>query len=244
MKIIAVIPARRASTRLPDKLLQPLGDKTVIRYTYDAVKATGLFDAVFVASDDSDICAEIQRFGGEAIRTRTDHACGSDRIAEAVADWDVDVIINVQGDEPFIDKKGLKQLIEVFHTDPTETIDLASLMYPLTDLTAVTDPNVVKVIVDQSNYALYFSRAPIPYRRDSEVAFYFQHIGVYAFRKQALMDFSRQPMTPLEKVEKIEAIRYLEYGKKIKMVETSHKSIGIDTLADLEAARKLVNQKN
>ena len=166
-----------------------------------------------------------------------EHECGSDRIAEAVADMDVDIVINVQGDEPFIDQHSLSKLIDVFKKDDTQQIDLASLKVLMTDAEDIKNPNNVKVITDVNNMAIYFSRSVVPYHRDSAIRVnYYKHKGVYAFRKQALLDFYNTPITPLEAAEKIEAIRYQEIGKKIKMVETSVEAIGIDTPEDLEKA--------
>ena len=241
MKIIAVIPARYASTRFTAKLMQDLGGKTVIVRTYEAAVNTQLFDEVFVVTDSDLIFDEISSVGGKAIKSTKEHESGSDRIAEAVADLDVDIVVNVQGDEPFIDKKSLAKVIEVFKKDSQQTIDLASLMREITDLEAIENPNNVKVVVDQNGLAMYFSRSVIPYPREKNVGVrYFQHIGIYAFRKQALLDFYTLPMKSLEASEKLEQLRYLEFGKKIKMVETNHVSIGIDTPEDLEKARKML----
>jgi 3-deoxy-manno-octulosonate cytidylyltransferase (CMP-KDO synthetase) len=241
MKIIAVIPARYASTRFPAKLMQDLGGKTVIVRTYEAAVSTKLFDEVFVVTDSDLIFDEISSIGGKAIKSVKEHESGSDRIAEAVANLDVDIVVNVQGDEPFIDKDSLEKVIEVFKNDNRKTIDLASLMREISDLEAIENPNNVKVVVDQNGLALYFSRSVIPYPREKNVGVrYFQHIGIYAFRKQALMDFYTLPMKSLEASEKLEQLRYLEFGKKIKMVETNHVSIGIDTPEDLEKARKML----
>jgi len=241
MKIIAVIPARYASTRFPAKLMHDLGGKTVIVRTYEAAINTQLFDDVFVVTDSDLIFDEIVSVGGKAIKSIKEHESGSDRIAEAVATLDVDIVVNVQGDEPFIDKESLACVIEVFKKDSQKAIDLASLMREITDLEAIENPNNVKVVVDQNGLALYFSRSVIPYPREKNVGVrYFQHIGIYAFRKQALMDFYTLPMKSLEASEKLEQLRYLEFGKKIKMVETKHVSIGIDTPEDLEKARKML----
>ncbi|NAS30380.1 3-deoxy-manno-octulosonate cytidylyltransferase [Flavobacteriaceae bacterium R38] len=238
MKIISMIPARYKASRFPGKLMQELGGQTVILKTYEAAKNTGLFDEVYVVTDSNIIYDEITDHGGKAIMSIAEHECGSDRIAEAVAQMDVDIVVNVQGDEPFIDKKSLENVIEVFKDDADQKIDLASLMIPMDDIDEINNPNAVKVIVDHQNFALYFSRSPIPYKRDLEVKTpYFKHKGIYAFRKQALIDFHRLPMLPLEASEKIEAIRYLEYGKKIKMVETNASGIGIDTPEDLIKAK-------
>lgn len=240
MKVIAVIPARYASTRFPAKLLQDLGGMSVIRRTYLAAVETGLFDDVFVVTDSHLIFDEIVQHGGKAIMSKKEHESGSDRIAEAVEDLAVDVVINVQGDEPFIDKKPLEMLVEVFRNDTTKRVDLASLMFEINDTTEIENPNNVKVITDKEGFALYFSRSVIPYPREVGVGVrYMKHIGIYAFRKQALMDFYNLPMGILEASEKLEQLRYLENGKRIMMVETTHGSIGIDTPEDLEKARQL-----
>ena len=241
MKIIAVIPARYASTRFPAKLMQDLGGKSVIVRTYEAAINTQLFDDVFVVTDSEIIYNEIIAHNGKAIMSIKEHESGSDRIAEAVENIEVDVVVNVQGDEPFIDKKPLEELIEVFKKDSDKKVDLASLMFQITDKEEINSPNNVKVIVDQQNFALYFSRSVIPFPREENVGVrYMKHIGIYAFRKQALLDFYSLPMLSLEASEKLEQLRYLEYGKRIKMVETAHGSIGIDTPEDLEKARKMV----
>jgi 3-deoxy-manno-octulosonate cytidylyltransferase (CMP-KDO synthetase) len=241
MKIIAVIPARYASTRFPAKLMQDLGGKTVILRTYEAAINTHLFDDVFVVTDSDLIYDEIVSHGGKAIRSIAAHESGSDRIAEAVANLDVDIVVNVQGDEPFIDAEPLAKVIEIFRNDLSKQVDLASLMREITNEEEINNPNNVKVVVDQNGFALYFSRSVIPYPRETNVGVrYMQHIGIYAFRKQALLDFYSLPMKSLEASEKLEQLRYLEFGKRIKMVETSHVGIGIDTKEDLEKARKML----
>ncbi len=238
MKIIAVIPARYASTRFPAKLMQDLGGKTVILRTYEATQNANLFDAVFVVTDSNLIYDEIVSHGGKAIMSIKEHESGSDRIAEAIENMTVDIVINVQGDEPFIDTSALKKLIDVYKNDTDNSIDLASLAFEITEDDEINNPNNVKVVVDQNNYALYFSRSVIPYPREKNVGVrYLQHIGIYAFRKQALLDFYNLPMQSLEASEKLEQLRYLEFGKRIKIVEVSEKSIGIDTPEDLEKAR-------
>lgn len=235
-----MIPARYSASRFPGKLMQDLGGKSVILRTYQATVETNLFDDVIVVTDSSIIYNEIVNNGGKAMMSRKEHECGSDRIAEAVEDLDIDIVINVQGDEPFTEAESLSKLIDVFKADHDKQVDLASLMVHITDEEEINNPNTVKVIVDQNNFALYFSRSPIPYPRDKNVnAKYYKHKGVYAFRKQAILDFYKLPMLPLEASEKIECIRYLEYGKRIKMVETSVQGVEIDTPEDLERAKKL-----
>lgn len=241
MKIIAVIPARYASTRFPAKLMQDLCGKTVIRRTYESAVNTGLFHDVFVVTDSILIYDEIISNGGKAIMSVKEHESGSDRIAEAVQNLDVDIVVNVQGDEPFINAEPLAKVIEVFRNDFENKVDLASLMAQIIETEEINNPNVVKVVVDQNGFALYFSRSVIPYPREQNAGVrYFRHIGIYAFRKQALLDFYRLPMKSLEASEKLEQLRYLEFGKRIKMVETSHVGIGIDTPEDLEKARKMI----
>lgn len=221
--------------------MQDLGGKTVILRTYEASVATGLFDDVFVVTDSDLIYNEIISNGGKAIMSIKEHESGSDRIAEAVADIDADIVVNVQGDEPFTEKGPLEQVLSVFKKDTDKKVDLASLMREITNEDDINNPNNVKVVVDQNDFALYFSRSVIPYPREKNAGVrYFQHIGIYAFRKQAIMDFYSLPMKSLEASEKLEQLRYLEFGKRIKMVETTHVSIGIDTFEDLEKARKML----
>lgn len=240
MKIVAVIPARYNSTRFPGKLMEILGNKTVISTTYENVVETGLFDEVFVATDSEIIFNEITRNGGKAVMTG-EHETGSDRIAEAVENIDCEIVINVQGDEPFLKKEPLKQLIDVFSNDVKKEISLASLKIQLEESEEIQNPNNVKVITDNNGFALYFSRSVIPFHRElSYNVKYYKHIGVYAFRKEALIRFSSLEMTPLEISEKIECIRYLENGMKIKLIETDFIGVGIDTPEDLEKAKKLI----
>ena len=239
-KVIAVIPARYNSTRFPGKMMEILGNRTIITTTYQNVLETGLFDEVFVATDSELIFDEISKNGGKAVMTG-EHETGSDRIAEAVQNIDCDIVVNVQGDEPFLKKEPLKQLIDVFYKDEKKEISLASLKIHLKESDEIRNPNNVKVITDNIGFALYFSRSVIPFHRElSYDVTYYKHIGVYAFRKEALLKFSSLEMTPLEISEKLEQLRYLENGMKIKMVETDFVGIGIDTPEDLEKAKKLI----
>lgn len=235
-----MIPARYAASRFPAKLMQNLAGKTVILRTYESTIATKLFSEVYVVTDSDIIYDEIISHGGKAIMSKKEHKSGSDRIAEAVANVDCDIVVNVQGDEPFTERESLEKVLEVFKGDADKNIDLASLMVEIKDWEEINNPNTVKVIVDQNDFALYFSRSPIPFPRDKSVdSKYFKHKGIYAFRKQALLDFTVLPMQFLEATEKIECIRYLEYGKRIKMVETNVQGIEIDTPEDLERAKRL-----
>ncbi len=233
-----MIPARYAATRFPAKLMQQLGNKSVIRHTYDNTLATRLFSDVIVVTDSDIIFNEITSNGGKAIMSKKNHESGSDRIAEAAADLDVDIIVNVQGDEPFVQKDPLEKLLTTFN-EPS--VQVASLMQELKDPALIEDPNYVKVAVDRNMNSLFFSRSVIPYPRDKNMAIpYYEHIGVYAFRKQALLNFTNWPMTPLEAAEKIECLRYLEYGVPLKMVLTQYMGVEIDTPEDLIKASKLL----
>lgn len=233
-----MIPARYAATRFPAKLMQILGDKTVIRHTYDATVATGLFDEVLVVTDSEIIYKEITATGGRAVMSQYEHESGSDRIAEAAAGMDVDIIVNVQGDTPFVKKEPLQQLLAQF-ADPA--VQVASMMQVLTSRDDILDPNFVKVAVDRNNNALFFSRSVIPYPRDKAYpSTYYEHIGVYAFRKQALLNFTQWPLSPLEAAEKIECLRYLENGVPIRMIVVDYMGVEIDTPEDLERAAKLL----
>ena len=242
MTTIAMIPARYAATRFPGKLMQPLGNKTVIRHTYDNTLATGLFDEVMVVTDSAIIFDEIVNNGGRAKMSLRAHESGSDRIAEAVADMQIDIVVNVQGDEPFVQKKPLESLLQVFKDDKSNAIQVASLVQLLKDPALVQDPNYVKVAVDMQMNALFFSRSVIPYARNKEIDIpYYEHIGVYAFRKDALLQFTQWPMTPLESAEKIECLRYLEHGIPMKMVLTEYMGVEIDTPEDLLKAAQLLS---
>ena len=241
-KIIAVIPARYEASRFPGKLMQLLGEKAVITTTYQNVVETGLFDEIFVATDSEIIFNEIKNAGGKALMT-SQHETGSDRIAEAVQNIDCDIVVNVQGDEPFLKTEPLKQLISVFEADDKKEISLASLKIHLTEKQEIESPNNVKVITDKDDFALYFSRSVIPYPREEKGVKYFKHIGVYAFRRETLLNFAKLPMKPLEIAEKIECLRYLEYGMKIKMIETNFVGVGIDVPEDLEKAREILRNQ-
>jgi 3-deoxy-manno-octulosonate cytidylyltransferase (CMP-KDO synthetase) len=241
MKIIAMIPARYAATRFPGKLMQLLGNKTVIRHTYGNTLSTGLFDEVWVVTDSDIIYREIISHGGKAIMSIKQHESGSDRIAEAVAGMDVDIVVNVQGDEPFVKKQPLEKLLQAFVGGEGKKVQVASLMQVLKEQKFIDDPNYVKVAVDINMNALLFSRSVVPYPRNKEIStVYYEHIGVYAFRKEALMNFTSWPITPLEAAEKIECLRYTEHGISLKMVITDYMGIEIDTPEDLERAVKLL----
>lgn len=234
MKVIAVIPARYASSRFPGKPLALLQGKYLIQQVYERVKASCLFEEVIVATDSPKIFAAVKEFNGNVEMTSAEHKSGTDRVAEVCRKKAFDIVINVQGDEPFIEKHVLEKLLDSFH-DPG--VQVASLMHPLLD--NVNNPNIVKVVTDKDRNAIYFSRSVIPFNRNKEKSEYFHHIGVYAFRKEALEDFIKLPQGRLEKLEKLEQLRLLENGRKIKMIKTDYAGFGIDTEADLLKAESM-----
>jgi len=240
MNIIAVIPARYASTRLPAKPLALIAKKTLIQRVYEAVAGTELFRRIVIATDHTDIYKHCQSFKAEVKMTSPHHTSGTDRMHEAVQDLVYDIAINVQGDEPFITKEPLQALIDVFSDD---SIKCASLMHTLENLDEVQNPNNVKVVTDNYSNALYFSRSVIPYNITRTNLIYYKHIGVYAYRPQTLELFVELPKGTLETLERLEQLRLLENGVKIKMIATEYKGIGIDTPADIVRAEALLKAK-
>lgn len=233
-----MIPARYDATRFPGKLMKQLGNKPVIQHTYDATVATGLFDKVIVVTDSDTIYNLITDHGGYAVMSKNTHHSGSDRIAEAVADMDVDVIVNVQGDEPFIQKEPLEKLIRLFDD---KAVRVGSLMRKITDNEELQRNSSVKVVVNKFNDALYFSRNVIPFPAGQAIDHpYYLHIGVYGFRKETLLAFTQWPAGELELVEKLEQLRYLENGVAIRMGLVDFKSIAIDTPEDLQRAKDMI----
>lgn len=239
MRCIAAIPARYRSSRFPGKLMKVLGEKTVIRTTYEKVSLMRLFDEVLVVTDSEAIFHEMNTHKAKVLLSQRQHPTGTDRIAEIARDLKADIIVNIQGDEPFIERRALEGLLDVFKQDTQCGIDLSTLAHSLKDPADIQSPHRVKVVVDKDDFALYFSRAAIPdYRKNKEKTAYLGHIGVYAFRKQALIDFSHLPILPNERAEDLECLRFLEHGRKIKVVRTTYNGIGIDTPEDLERAKE------
>lgn len=247
MKTIALLPARLSSARLPEKMLADLGGKPLIVRTWEAVMSSALFDEVWVVTDHVRIFEAAEAHGAQVCMSRADHPSGSDRLAEVVANRsDVDVVVNVQGDEPFTSKASLSALLACFN-DPQ--VQVASACCALEQLSDYQNPNVVKVVKDAVGDALYFSRAPIPFARDHvwqageemlqlPVAVW-QHLGLYAYRRETLLRFTALPPAPLELTEKLEQLRLLHHGIRIRMAEVADKAIGVDTAEDLELARKV-----
>lgn len=245
MKAIALIPARLGATRFPKKLLAEIKGKTVIRRTYESAVNTGLFSEVVVITDSDEIMEEIARNGGKALKSQGIYESGTDRIAEIARDLDADIFVNVQGDEPFVQREPLAKLLDLFRGTGGDQVQVASLVQELKDESLVKDPNFVKVAMDLAHNAIFFSRSVIPYPRNNDLAAtYYEHIGVYAFRKKALMDFTSWPMTPLETAEKIECLRFLEHGVPIKMAVTEYMGVEIDMPEDIVRAEKMMETYN
>jgi 3-deoxy-manno-octulosonate cytidylyltransferase (CMP-KDO synthetase) len=239
MKVVALIPARLASSRLPQKLMKVLHGKTIIRRTYEAVVATNLFSEVIVVCDDEILLNEITRYGGKAKMSALAHESGSDRIAEIASNIDADIVVNIQGDEPFIQKEALEKVIQLFSNPDAQ---VTSLKKRITDLNQIQNPNCVKVVTDLEGKALYFSRSAIPFDRDgTNDTAYYQHIGVYAYRKEALLKFTQLPVSALENIEKLENLRMLENGMTIYLAEIDLVGISIDTEEDFVNAESYLD---
>ena len=236
MKTAAIIPARMGSTRFPGKVLANLGGKPIVQWVWERTKASKA-DEVIIASDSEEVIRAVKAFGGNAQMTSPNHPSGSDRIWEVAAKLDCDIIINVQGDEPFVEPTVIDRLIDVMQASPAP--DMATVVVPATREQIGNNPNSPKVVIDVNDYALYFSRSPIPFLRTggTEMPLY-RHWGIYAYSRSALKKFVSLPESPLEKCEKLEQLRALENGMKIKVIKTEFQSIGIDTPEDLESAEK------
>lgn len=242
MKFLGVIPARYSSTRFPGKPLELINGKSMIEWVYKRTIKSDL-DKVIVATDDERIYNEVISFGGEAILTSKEHETGTDRIAEVSTKYpEYEVIINIQGDEPLIEKNMINSLINPFIEDAD--LKMATLKFKLDNIEDINNPNIVKVITDNNNYAIYFSRSPIPYPRHMDMGNYYKHIGIYAYEREFLLGYSKLKQTPLEISESLEQLRVLENGYKIKVIETKNKIIGVDTKEDLEKLVEYINKKN
>lgn len=240
MKVVAMIPARYGSTRFPAKMLAHVAGKPLIVLTYENINATRLFSDVYVVTDSDGIQQAIEEVGGKVLRSKKEHECGTDRIAEVAADIAADIIINVQGDEPFLEKDPLEKLIKLFQS---EEVKAASLIEPITEVSVIHDPNKVKVVLNTEMYAVYFSRSPVPYLRDAAIDHqYYKHVGIYAFRKEALLEFASWQPAALELAEKLECNRFVEYGMPIKMAVTEHVTIAVDTPDDIAIAEAWLNR--
>jgi 3-deoxy-manno-octulosonate cytidylyltransferase (CMP-KDO synthetase) len=242
MKFLGVIPARYASTRLEGKPLVDIEGHSMIEWVYKRTLLSNL-DMVVVATDDKLVYDEVKSFGGEVIMTSKDHLNGTSRIAEVASVYtDFDVIINVQGDEPLIEKEMINSLITPFVEEPN--LKMATLKHQMNSLDEVENPNNVKVVTSNDDYAIYFSRSPIPYPRNLDLNNYFKHVGIYGYRTEFVIEYSKMSPTPLEVSESLEQLRVLENGYKIKVLDTPYKIIGVDTPEDLEKVRKTIRENN
>ncbi|MBE85918.1 MAG: 3-deoxy-manno-octulosonate cytidylyltransferase [Flavobacteriaceae bacterium] len=243
MTISALIPARLNSTRLEKKLLKDLCGVPLIVRTYKNIVKTNLFNEVIVVTDSDEIIDVLVKNDIKFLKSKNEHKTGTDRIAEFSNEFKSDIIVNIQGDEPFINKNDLKKIIEVFNNDIDNKIDIISLMISLKSNNDIINPNNVKVIVDKNNNSIYFSRNVIPFNRSNYKIKYFKHVGIYAFRNSYLNEFKNYIQSDLEKTEMIEAIRVIENGKKIKMIEIFNEHISIDTIDDFKIAESILNNK-
>ena len=243
MTISALIPARLNSTRLEKKLLKDLCGVPLIVRTYKNIVKTNLFNEVIVVTDSDEIIDVLVKNDIKFLKSKNEHKTGTDRIAEFSNEFKSDIIVNIQGDEPFINKNDLKKIIDVFNNDIDNKIDIVSLMISLKSNNDIINPNNVKVIVDKNNNSIYFSRNVIPFNRSNYKIKYFKHVGIYAFRNSYLNEFKNYIQSDLEKTEMIEAIRVIENGKKIKMIEIFNEHISIDTIDDFKIAESILNNK-
>ena len=243
MTVSALIPARLNSTRLEKKLIKNLGGIPVIVRTYQNICSTKLFDEVVVVTDSDDIINVLKEFDIKFLKSKEDHNTGTDRIAEFSKKFKSDIIINVQGDEPFVLKEDLSKIINTFKNDIENKINVISLMTKLISVEEINNPNNVKVVVDKNNNSLMFSRSIIPYKRVENNVNYFKHIGIYAFRNLFLNKFKKFKQTNLELTEMIEALRIIEHGYNIHMIEIDHEQISIDTIDDFNKAKSMLNKK-
>ena len=243
MKAVALIPARIGSTRFPGKMLAKIKGKALITRTYESAVKTGLFAQVIVVTDSDEIQQEIESIGGQVLRSKKEHESGTDRIAEVTGGLDADIVINIQGDEPFIQKEPLEKLLNLFEGIEGARVEAASLVLETKDGATINNPNKVKVLLRPDNFAIYFSRSPVPYLRDETIDHtYYIHIGIYAFRKDALIKFAAWPPSPLELVEKLECNRFIEYGMPIKMAVTEHTNLAVDMPEDIAIAEAYLEQ--
>lgn len=250
MEIVAIIPARFGAARLPGKPLLDLCGKPLIQHTYERASRARNVSRVIVATDDARISEAVRAFGGEVVMTSSEHPTGTDRIAEVARDLDCDYVVNVQGDEALIDPRMIEQVIEA--TTAREDAVMGTAARSIRALKRFRDPMVVKVVVSSRGFALYFSRSPIPFVRDASkeelaspdvLRHFLEHIGLYVYRRDFLLQFIRMPQSPLEKLEKLEQLRILENGYPIAVVQTEYFAFGIDTPEDLEEARRMSNEK-
>jgi len=242
MKAVVIIPARLHSTRLPEKVLLDIAGKPMIEHVYRAARKAPNISEVYIATDSAEVQKVCQRFTSQVILTREDHPSGTDRLAEAVARIACDAVVNVQGDEPLMEPALITRIAEALAEGET----MVSAMHRITDPTELRSPDSVKVVVDRSGHALYFSRASIPYHRDRPDEIWdrfphYKHVGIYGFSREFLLRYAAMEPTPLEQAEKLEQLRVLENGYPIKMIETDYTPVGVDTPEDLARVREMMS---
>jgi len=238
MKVVGIIPARFEATRFPGKPLAKILGKPMIQWVYERAKKSSCLEALMVATDSQEIYQQVKSFGGEVVLTSNKHQSGTSRVAEVAEQLDVEIIVNIQGDEPLISPHAIDEAIKPLLTDPD--IYMATLKHKITDKNELSNPNIVKVVTDKNDFALYFSRALIPFINPPFPADIYKHIGLYVYRKDFLLKLVQLPPTTIEQVEKLEQLRVLENGYKIKVIKTNYYSIGVDTEKDLEKVSKIL----
>ena len=243
MTVSALIPARLNSSRLEKKLIKDLDGIPIIVRTYKNIVSTNLFKEVIVITDADEIVEILKKHNIKFLKSLKSHNTGTDRIAEFADKFNSDIIVNVQGDEPFISKDDLISIIDEIKCDSNNLVNVVSLMIKLSNIDEINNPNNVKVVVDNNNDSILFSRSIIPFDRDDLKPNYYKHIGVYAFRSLYLKKFAKYDQTPLEKAEMIEALRIVEHGEKIRMIEIFKEHVSIDTIDDLKMAESILKQK-
>ena len=243
MEAVGVIPARYASTRFEGKVIKDLCGKPVIQHVYERAKKAKLLDDVIIAADDDRVVEAVEAFGGKVVFTSKQHTTGTDRLAEVVNALDVKIIVNIQGDEPLINPMVIDDLVRAMQKD--KTLAMATVVKKSTSEDEFKSPDVVKAILDDENMAMYFSRSPVPtlLRPGSEGAYFYKHLGIYAYSNDFLFTFKKLPASYLEKGERLEQLRALENGYKIKAIETKFETVGVDTPADLELARLIMSKE-
>lgn len=239
IEAVGVIPARYRSTRFPGKALATLSGRPLIQHVYDRSVLARSLERVIVATDDQRILDAVKGFGGEALLTSPEHHSGTDRLAEVARRLEAEIYVNIQGDEPLVEPQNIDALVAALQADGK--VDVATLKEPIDDDEDRGNPNVVKVVTDARGDALYFSRAPIPYAREGRAAGSFRHVGLYAFRRRALLDFAAAPPSPLETSEQLEQLRVLEMGRRIHVLRARGRSVSVDTPEDLKRAQRLLD---
>jgi 3-deoxy-manno-octulosonate cytidylyltransferase (CMP-KDO synthetase) len=242
MKAVGVIPARFASSRFPGKPLAKIFDKPMIQWVYERASQSKALSEVIIATDHSTIIKACEKFRAKALMTSASHLTGTERVAEVAEGLNAEIIVNIQGDEPLIRPESIDKVISPFYED--DRVQISTLKYAIEGKQELEDPNVVKVIVDKDDYAIYFSRLPIPYQRNAVDNFiHYKHIGIYAYKRDILLKLAKLKPSPLEKIEALEQLRFLENGYRIKVIETNYNSFGIDTPEDLKRILKMLNSK-